>query len=125
MKRNTDDLSSTRKRGGQPGNANALRHGFYCRKFRKIELEDLDQLAQGLEAEIAALRVYARRMVEAAAEKADEMDLDDQRAIVTGLGTAFIRIASLMRTHAMLTDGSSPLERTLATALAAIQEEVR
>jgi hypothetical protein len=30
-----------------------------------------------------------------------------------------------MRTHAMLTDGSSPLERTLATALAAIQEEVR
>ena len=34
-----------RKRGGQPGNLNALKHGFYSRLFREPEIADLDTLA--------------------------------------------------------------------------------
>jgi len=114
-----------RKRGAQPGNLNALRHGFYCRGFRKIDLDDLDQVTMGLESEIAALRVYTRRMVQAAQEQDGELDLEEKRLILAGMGTAFIRIASLMRTHALLkAPGDSPLEATLCRALEALQAEV-
>jgi hypothetical protein len=61
----------TRTRGGQPGNAtlggaNALKHGFYSRVWRRRELEDLQVLQPfDLEEEITMLRIYIRRMLEA------------------------------------------------------------
>jgi len=64
-----------RGRGAQPGNLNALRHGFYSRYFRSIELADLDQLSAGLESEIAMLRVQTRRFLEVL-ETAGEVDVD-------------------------------------------------
>lgn len=33
-----------RKRGGQLGNLNALKHGFYSRQFKGMELDDLELL---------------------------------------------------------------------------------
>jgi hypothetical protein len=37
-------VGQKRKRGGQPGNGNALRHGFYSRRFTRQEVEDLENV---------------------------------------------------------------------------------
>jgi hypothetical protein len=37
------------KRGGRPGNTNAVRHGFYGRKFQDLEVEDFGQVKGGLQ----------------------------------------------------------------------------
>ena len=55
----------SRKRGAQPGNINALRHGFYSRSLRKLELDDLDLiLPDETDSEIALLRTVIRRVME-------------------------------------------------------------
>ena len=45
--------------GGQPGNTNALKHGFYARKFNPGHLDDYTRasLVTGLDQEIALLRL--------------------------------------------------------------------
>ncbi len=54
-----------RKRGAQPRNTNAVSHGFYARKFKPTELKDLEgSNFNGLYDEIAALRVFTRRLIE-------------------------------------------------------------
>jgi hypothetical protein len=54
-----------RKRGGQPGNTNALKHGFYTKNFSLAERRGL-QAVEGvvLGDEIALLRVLIRRFAE-------------------------------------------------------------
>ena len=51
-----------KKRGGQPGNTNALKHGFYAKNFSLAERRGL-QVTKGvvLGDEIALLRVLIRR----------------------------------------------------------------
>jgi hypothetical protein len=52
-----------RKRGGQPGNQNALTHGFYSKTFRPAEDHDIDEIKQiSLDSEIDMLRVSIRRI---------------------------------------------------------------
>ena len=54
---------SKRKRGAQPNNKNALRHGFYANKFTADENSRLDnQQPTDLTAEIALMRVYVDRL---------------------------------------------------------------
>jgi flavodoxin len=54
--------SPNRKPGGQPGNLNALKHGFYSRGFNELELSDLEVIFEtGLQSELAMLRVAIRR----------------------------------------------------------------
>lgn len=51
--------------GAPPGNTNALKHGFYSRRFNQVELADLEEVNDGdLEDEIALLRVSMRRVIE-------------------------------------------------------------
>ena len=52
----------SRKRGGQPGNTNAYKHGFYTKNFSPAERKGL-QATQGvvLGDEIALLRVLIKR----------------------------------------------------------------
>ena len=38
------DSSSPRHRGGQPGNQNARKHGFYSQTFNSSDLLDLDDV---------------------------------------------------------------------------------
>jgi len=52
-----------RKPGGQPGNTNALQHGFYSRKFHRIDLDDLDAgFVDNTIDEIVMLRVCFRKL---------------------------------------------------------------
>ncbi len=62
--------AGTRKRGGQAGNKNALRHGFYSRQFRAEEIKRLDeQEPTDVKAEIELLRVMLDRLT-------DQLDFD-------------------------------------------------
>ncbi len=33
-------MAGSKRRGGQPGNVNAVKHGFYSRRFHEIEAAD-------------------------------------------------------------------------------------
>jgi hypothetical protein len=54
-----------RQRGGQPGNHNAVKHGFYSRELNKQEKVDFNIAAgmDGIEEEIALLRYKIKKAV--------------------------------------------------------------
>ena len=57
------------------GTINALKHGFYSQRFSPIELQDLDiALADGLDDEIALLRVTIRRVFDLATEEGEDTE---------------------------------------------------
>ena len=93
-------VKKKRKKGAQPGNLNALKHGFYSRQFRERELTDLEEIdAEGLENEIAMLRVMIRRLM----EMVNNCDnLDQLNAVVGTLGMASSRLASMLRTESFI-----------------------
>ena len=54
-----------RKEGGQPGNRNAFRHGFYSKSFTEEELLALDENIKGENVdEIAAARITSAHLLE-------------------------------------------------------------
>ncbi len=54
--------SGAKKRGGQPGNTNAIKHGFYTKNFSLAECRGLEATKEIVLAdEIALLRVLIRR----------------------------------------------------------------
>ena len=111
-----------RKRGGQPGNTNALKHGFYSRAFRSVDIDDLDTLELKLEDEIAAARVAGRRMLELSDEMTEPMQ--SIRALAA-FSTHLIHIASLIRTHAILTGGSNTSSEAITNAIQAVAREFK
>jgi hypothetical protein len=69
------DNKPKRKRGAQPGNTNALKHGFYSHRFNNLEISDLNTaLSDGLTDEIALLRVIIRRVFEYADTDAQDLE---------------------------------------------------
>ena len=58
-------MEEKRKRGGQPGNQNAVKHGYYSSKLNKQERLDFDAAAgmQGIDEEIALLRYKIKKAV--------------------------------------------------------------
>jgi hypothetical protein len=117
----TSEVRPLRKRGGQPGNTNALKHGFYSRRFRRIEVQDLvTALSPGLMDEIAMLRVVMRRVFDHASEA--DIDLVAWSDALNILGVASTRLARLLRTQKDLgqTDGVSDL---LAQAVTRVLKE--
>jgi len=60
------DTNLKRRRGGQPGNRNALKHGFYAKTLTEAERLDLQVAAdiEGIDDEIALLRVKIKGALE-------------------------------------------------------------
>lgn len=91
-----------RKRGGQPGNLNAYKHGFYSQRFSAGEFSDLSNvLTENLDGEIALLRIIIRRVFEYADSEA--ATLKDWMMSLSTLATSATRLAGLLRTQHMLT----------------------
>jgi hypothetical protein len=85
-----------RRRGAQPGNRNALKHGFYSRIFTPIDRKDLDRLPPSdLQAEINLLRVYIRRVIEL---NGASLDASQAIAMLRALSVASIGLSRLMHT---------------------------
>ena len=112
--------SSGRKRGAQPANTNALKHGFYSRQFQQLELADLPALQLRLEDEIDAARVAGRRMLELSKQMTDPMD--GIRALSL-FSNHLSRVANLMRSQAILTGGSNETSEAISTAILAVAKE--
>ena len=86
------------KRGGQPGNLNALKHGFYSKQFQKRELTDLED-AGDLDEEIGMMRVVTRRLLEMARGCTD---MNELIGVLNTLGLASTRVAGLMKAQKFL-----------------------
>ena len=111
----------SRRRGGQPGNMNALVHGFYSRRFRDMESQDLTAtLENGLENEINGLRVLARRIF----EQADMVEDGGELAALVGVfGMTVSRLGNLMRLQQML-GGGDKMTDTINLVLKELAEEL-
>jgi hypothetical protein len=110
-----------RKRGAQMGNTNALKHGFYSRYFRSVDVQDLAALEPKLEDEIAAARLAGRQMLELCAEMADPQQ--SLRALAV-FSLHLTHIASLIRTHAILTGNNNDTHAVIANAIQDIAREL-
>jgi len=89
-------MSETKRRGAQPGNLNAMRHGYYSRYMSDLEMTDLDSVAAGLESEIAMLRVQTRRFL-SLLQSATDLDVDQATRALSALGASAQRIARLIQ----------------------------
>jgi integrase len=97
----------------QPGNQQALKHGFYAN--RKAEGGK-----EGLEAEIA----YFRQIMARVSEMLDEpMEASEFMRLVDVYGMAITRLGNLMKTQKKLGEGS--LENTIAEALREVAVELK
>ena len=115
-----------RKPGGQPGNTNALKHGFYTKYFSLAERRGL-QAAEGLVLgdEIGLLRVLIRRFVEQI-QANQGVSLNESVQHLAVISEAMSRLASLLRTDHML--GGSETDTfmmSLNRAMTSVLEELR
>jgi hypothetical protein len=116
-------MQSKHKRGAPLGNTNALKHGFYSRRFHEIEALELKDLKSGLVDEIALLRVLIRRVF----ERVDEIDdnLENWARMLNTLSMASTRLATLLKTQQKLDDGSGDdLSNALIQALKEVKDEL-
>ncbi len=96
--------TSKRPRGAPPGNLNALKHGFYSRTFREMDIVDLEaMLNKSLDSEINMLRVYTRQLLELSQ---GNTDAEQGIRVLTVLGITATRLANIMRAQSLL-EGNS------------------
>ena len=106
--------ASKRKPGGQPGNANALRHGFYAKSFTEAEMRRLDKDIEGeFIDEIALARTNAARLAELLKDYRN-MSLLDVVSASNALNNYLDRIQSLSRAQRFMYRNQTTLEQALA-----------
>ncbi len=110
-----------RSRGGQRGNLNALKHGYYSRQFHEGEIADLEeQFTEGLQDEIAMMKVITRRVLELA-EGTDS--LGEGLSLLGGMGLATTRLASLMKAQKLVFGGMDSFESVLSKTIDELMAE--
>jgi hypothetical protein len=102
---------------GTKGNTNALKHGFYSRRFTKEENLALEHARQDTLDEIACLRTHANR-VNAWLLERDPSEFDVAYfAAVNTLVNINIAIGTLLRTQALISGRSSNIEKSIEEAI--------
>ncbi len=114
-----------RKPGGQPGNTNAVKHGFYAKNFSLAERRSL-QATEGvvLGDEISLLRVLIRRFAEQI-QASQGVALNESAMHLAVISEAMLRLGSLLRTDHLLGGAqSSAFITQLNRAINEIHEEM-
>ena len=102
-----------RKPGAQPGNGNALRHGFYAKSFTEAEMRRLDKDIEGeFIDEIALARTNAARLAELLKDYKN-MSLVDVVSASNALNNYLDRIQSLSRAQRFMYRNQTTLEQAL------------
>lgn len=119
-----------KSRGGQPGNTNALKHGYYSRRLSELDSSDLDSAMQaGLADEIAMLRVTMRKVFEGAIDLGGEGEtaLERWASLLGLLSSASAKLAAMLRTQKLImgTDQQSETLNALQVALRKVNNEFR
>ena len=122
---NIDQNAKTNPRRGAPrGNTNAFKHGYYSRRYRSLELSDLDAaLSDGLDDEISLLRVIIRRVFEYAND-AEDQDLDTWSKALSTLGAAATRLGGLLRTQQLISGGNNDVVSILSSAIGEVAHDL-
>jgi hypothetical protein len=102
------------KRGAQPGNHNAIKHGYYSSIFKATERRLLDQLPlTDLSAEIELIRVTNKRFLQALSASKDDLDFETQLTTLRAVNLSAHSIATLLRAHVL----TAALNRDAAEAI--------
>ena len=122
-----------RKHGGQKGNKNALRHGFYSKDFTATENRDLDKQDDiSVKAEIALIRTCLRRLQtqlsfdEIMRQDNNGTDFRDTHYLqqLNTLAIMTQSISTLIRTHYLVTGKSGDVTDTIMQALEELRIEM-
>jgi hypothetical protein len=112
-----------RKKGGQPGNTNALVSGMYSHRFTPIELSDLEvSLQHNLLDEIALVKVSIRRLFEYTDSKKKNPNL---AKTLMDLSTASVKLATLLRTQSALAAHSTDVAILISSAIEKVFNEIK
>ena len=105
--------SIQRKRGGQPGNKNAFRHGFYSPSFTSAEMRSLDSNVKGeFHDEINLARVNANRLAELLKDY-KTMPFEEVVSASNALNNYLDRIQSLSRAQKFVYQNQTTIEKAL------------
>ncbi len=121
MEKDKKTIQNTkRKRGAQPGNLNALKHGFYSKRCIPIDAQDRESLlSTSLDDEIKMLRTATSRIFQLATQIED---IDQAIKALGALGLASIRTSRLLKTQKELGNGDQALSVISAAINEVLQE---
>lgn len=108
MEKDKKTIQNTkRKRGAQPGNLNALKHGIYSKRTIPIDAKDRESLlSTSLDDEIKMLRTATLWIFQLATQVED---IDQAIKALGALGLASIRTSRLLKTQKELGNGDQAL----------------
>ena len=109
----TSTSSPKRTRGGQRGNKNAFRHGFYSPSFTQAEMLGLDSNVKGeFHDEINLARINAARLAELMKDY-KRMPFQDVVAASNALNNYLDRIQSLSRAQKFIYQNQTTIEKAI------------
>jgi hypothetical protein len=118
----SDQSTPKRKRGGQEGNQNAVKHGFYARHLRPSEIKDLQETSiSGVQEEIAMQRIVARRLVKCLEQAQGPAEVAD---LGKAIATVVNSLGRLIRIQNLVAGPQSEAEATFLEALEAVHREL-
>jgi hypothetical protein len=107
-----------RRRGAQPGNRNALKHGYYAGRFKRTDLNAYRTYRfAGVTEEIALLRLFIRRTIDNGVE---DPHFTQSICLLRVISLATISLDRLIKTQAHLIDG----EDDISVAIREVFEEL-
>jgi hypothetical protein len=97
-----------KRRGGQPGNTNAVKHGLYSRRFDPEEVEALSGMQDGVKDEIEAVRVTLSRILDYLnGIDTSTMKAEDYSAVVSLVAKNAATVGRLMQIDKALNDSAN------------------
>jgi hypothetical protein len=108
--------------GAQPGNTNALKHGFYSKRAAELLAEGETTAEPNLENEIKMLR----RVIHRCFEQIENSESPRTESLLNALGAAVTRLGTLLKTQKLLTggkDAKDEMDDMLQQALRELLEE--
>ena len=117
MTKNSNDSpvstpAKKRKRGGQPNNKNAYKHGFYSEHFSAFENRLLSEIPLSDVTDVIDLmRVNMGRFMEAYTASLEELNYEDRHAAFRSLSLGAGCIASLVRIQISASRNTSEAEQ--------------
>jgi len=107
---------------GKKGNTNALKHGFYSKRFTQEQNQALDSTRLDAMDEIACLRTHANRVNAWLLERDPSEFNEAYFAAVNTLININIAIGTLLRTQALVTGKSANVEKSIEEAVLSMKE---
>lgn len=104
-----------RKRGAQPGNNNALIHGFYARHFKAEQNRILSQMSlTDLSGEIELVRIELDRFMEAQNNSLQPLDFESETTSTRIVCHSADSINSMIRTQIVLAYASKEADEIIS-----------